>query len=164
MLVIISVRRALAADWNDARQIRLHALRDTPAAFASTYEQEAVLGRTEWQQRLAESAQFLAEHEGEVVGTATGIVDNSDPDTTHLVAMYVVPLWRGNGIGKQLVMAVVDQARNSGSRRVQLQVVDSNTDGWRLYTRLGFTESDTPSPITDRSGSTLREMILLLRG
>ena len=62
-----------------------------------------------WLHRIASSAQFLAIDQDEVVGTATGFVDPEDATTALLVAMYVAPAARGQGIGERLVDAVVAQ-------------------------------------------------------
>lgn len=105
------VRRAVTADWQQSRPIRLQALQDAPLAFASTHDQEVRFPPTQWQQRIVTAAQFLAEVDGAVVGTVTGVVDAGDPTTMLLVAMFVVPNSRGRGIDEQLVKAVIEQAR-----------------------------------------------------
>jgi GNAT superfamily N-acetyltransferase len=132
------VRRAISADWEQSRNIRLQALLDAPMAFASTHAREVGFGAAQWQERIAAAAQFLAEDQGEVVGTATGVVDACDPDTVNLVAMFVAPTRRGEGSGERLVRAVVEHARSIGALRVRLHVVESNVGAERLYTRVGF--------------------------
>jgi len=48
---VIEIRRVSADEWQLQRDVRLSALRDTPDAFASTYEQEVAFGENEWRAR-----------------------------------------------------------------------------------------------------------------
>lgn len=160
--LVVVVRRAVTADWEQSRVIRLHALQNAPLAFASTYEREVQLAPTQWQQRITASAQFLAEVNGVVVGTATGVVDAGDPTTMLLVAMFVVPNSRGRGVGEQLVEAVVDQARVEGKRQVRLHVVETNSGGERLYARSGFVKTGATMRLPHQPELIEREMVLAL--
>lgn len=159
---VVIVRRAVRADWDQSRLIRLQALRDAPLAFASTYEREVQLEPTQWQWRIATSAQFLAEVDGAVIGTASGVVDAGDPTAMLLVAMFVVPTSRGRGIGEQLVKAVVEQAQAEGARRVRLHVVETNHAGEQLYARSGFVRTGATMRLPHQPELTEHEMVLVL--
>lgn len=50
---------------------------------------------------------------------------------------------RGQGIGSLLLDAVIAYARERGDRAVRLDVVDTNPDAQRLYTRKGFVAADS---------------------
>jgi GNAT superfamily N-acetyltransferase len=160
--LVVVVRRAVTADWEQSRLIRLHALRDAPLVFASTYEREVQLAPAQWQQWITTSAQFLAEVDGAVVGTATGVVDAGDPTTMLLVAMFVMPSSRGRGVGEQLVEAVVEQARVEGARRIRLHVVETNSGGERLYPRCGFARTGATMRLPHQPELIEREMVLAL--
>jgi len=159
---VVVVRRAGTADWEQSRLIRLQALRDAPLAFASTYDREARFGPAQWQERIATAAQFLADADGAVVGTATGVVDTADPSTMLLVAMFVVPTARGRGVGRQLVGAVVEQARLEGARQVRLHVVETNSGGERLYARSGFMRTGATLRLPHQLDLLEHEMVLTL--
>jgi ribosomal protein S18 acetylase RimI-like enzyme len=58
--------------------------------------------------------------------------------TWHLVAMWVSPDRRGQGIADRLVAAVCDLAQAGGGRRVALWVADANPRAQAVYRRLGF--------------------------
>jgi GNAT superfamily N-acetyltransferase len=161
-VLVVVVRRAVTADWKQSRLIRLQALQDTPLAFASAYDREVQSAPSQWQQRIATLAQFLAEVDGAVVGTVTGVVDADDPTTMLLVAMYVVPNARGRGIGEQLVRAVVDQARGDGARQVRLHVVETNSGGERLYARSGFKKTGASMRLPHQPQLMEHEMVLAL--
>jgi GNAT superfamily N-acetyltransferase len=159
----VVVRRAEPDDWEQARTLRLLALQDAPLAFASTYEREVGLDAEQWRRRIADSAQFLAETEdGRVVATATGFRNPVDPDTVHLVAMYVVAAARRQGVGERLVAAVVAQARADGARQVRLHVVETNPGAERLYARCGFVRTGATMPLPHRTDLVEHEMVLSL--
>ena len=61
-------------------------------------------------------------------------------DVLHLDTLIVHPDVRGQGIGTQLVDAVVALAIADGKRFVKLEVEDINPRAKRLYERLGFVE------------------------
>lgn len=157
----VVVRQAVPADWERSRAIRLRALRDAPLAFASTYEREIAFQPELWQERIAGSAQFLAEDAtGEVIGTASGRGDPDRSDTVLLVAMFVVAEARRSGVGEQLVRAVVAQARTDGASRVRLHVVETNHDAARLYARCGFARTGVTEPLPHAPELTEHEMVL----
>ena len=157
------VRRAVAEDWRASREIRLLALTEAPLAFASTLERETAFADDVWQQRIANSAQFLAVTEGEVIGTATGFSDPEAPGTVLLVAMFVARPARGRGIGARLVEAVVEQARTDGAGRVLLHVVETNPGAERLYARSGFVRTGATLRLPHRPDLLEHEMVLSLR-
>lgn len=157
------VRRAVAEDWRSSRAIRLQALTEAPLAFASTLERESAFTDDVWQQRIAASAQFLAEtDDGAVVGTATAVADPDTIGTMALMAMFVSRPDRGQGIGERLVMAVVDQARHDHAERVLLHVVETNPGAERLYARCGFVRTGATVPLPHRPDLLEHEMVLSL--
>lgn len=151
-------------DWPRSRTIRLRALQDAPLAFASTYAREVAFEEAIWLHRIASSAQFLAIEDDEVVGTATGFTDPDEPSSVLLVAMYVTPAARGQGIGERLVDAVVGQARADGAHRVRLHVVETNPVAERLYARCGFLRTGATMRLPHRPDLLELEMELLLTG
>ena len=158
------VRRAVSEDWRASRAIRLLALTEAPLAFASTLNRESAFANGVWRQRIAGSAQFLAEtDDGAVVGTATGFADPDPTGTVHLVAMFVARPARGQGIGERLVGAVVGQARSDGADRVLLHVVETNPGAERLYARCGFVRTGATVPLPHRPDLLEHEMVLWLR-
>jgi ribosomal protein S18 acetylase RimI-like enzyme len=56
----------------------------------------------------------------------------------HLVAMWVSPGHRGQGIADRLAAAVCDLARARGGTQVALWVADANPRAQAVYRRLGF--------------------------
>jgi ribosomal protein S18 acetylase RimI-like enzyme len=144
------IRRLLPDDWAAVREVRLDTLAQAPDAFASTLEREQAFDEQEWRRRLAATAYFGAWPAGPPARLA-GIVaafpetgpqapamEHATPGTWHLVAMWVSPEHRGQGIAEQLVAAVCDLARSRGAGRVALWVADANPRARAVYRRLGF--------------------------
>lgn len=52
--------------------------------------------------------------------------------------IYVEPDVRGKGVGKELLAAVRDEAKQLGANKVLLTVAVGNKDGQRLFERTGF--------------------------
>lgn len=61
-------------------------------------------------------------------------------DEVHLLNVAVHPAWRGRGVGRRLMEAVMEEGRRTQARTVFLEVRAGNTSARRLYARLGFTE------------------------
>lgn len=133
--------RLLGPDDVDAfRQIRLEALRTEPDAFASTAEQWEALSQDEWQRRLTDNPVFGAFGEGEIVGIM-GLWRERPVKTAHratIIMVYVRKDRRGSGFALHLLNAVVDHARQSGIRQLELTVSAENPAAIRFYEREGF--------------------------
>jgi ribosomal protein S18 acetylase RimI-like enzyme len=54
------------------------------------------------------------------------------------IGTFLLPQWRGRGIGRQLWNATVDFAGAAGYRKLVVQVRGSNTAAQAFYRRLGF--------------------------
>jgi len=160
---IVSIGRLVADDWMVYRAIRLAMLQESPSVFGSTHAEAASFDEQLWRQRLTDNAVILA-----WVGTsAAGSVMYSefgmtDPGDCVLYGMWVDPGFRGAGIGRALVDAVIDQARAAGKRRVILHVVAGNDPAGRLYERAGFVPTGhiVPFPLDERVVEVEMELML----
>ncbi len=61
-------------------------------------------------------------------------------DEAHVLNICIDPLVQSRGLGRQLLRALVEMARNRGAQRVFLEVRPSNTPALRLYHSEGFNE------------------------
>jgi [ribosomal protein S18]-alanine N-acetyltransferase len=58
----------------------------------------------------------------------------------HLLNLCIGEAWRGLGLGRRLLMRLVDVIRWSGAERVFLEVRPSNPNAKTLYESIGFAE------------------------
>jgi len=84
-------------------------------------------------------AEFVAVVEGRVVGWAD-IIPFEKKIMKHagLLGMGVIAEHRGKGIGKALLSRTIEQAKENGLKRVELEVFAYNSVAIALYSQLGF--------------------------
>jgi GNAT superfamily N-acetyltransferase len=58
--------------------------------------------------------------------------------SNRLVMMGIVPEAAGKGVGRWFMEKLIDEARERGDRHYELEVIEQNEPGVRLYTRCGF--------------------------
>jgi RimJ/RimL family protein N-acetyltransferase len=54
--------------------------------------------------------------------------------------MGLLPQFRGQGLGKRLILRTLDTARAFGLTRVELRVREDNASAIALYRKIGFVE------------------------
>jgi N-acetylglutamate synthase-like GNAT family acetyltransferase len=79
---------------------------------------------------------WLAEHDGEVVGTIALIEESQT--LGRLGDLVLVPEARGTGAGRRLVNTVLDAAREAGYERLQLFTFSDLRAAGSLYRSVGF--------------------------
>jgi GNAT superfamily N-acetyltransferase len=87
----------------------------------------------------------VAEHDGEVVGIAVWFLNFSTWTGRHgiyLEDLFVQPTARGTGLGKSLLLTLVEIARERGYGRVEWSVLDWNEPAQRFYRSLGANPMD----------------------
>ena len=75
-------------------------------------------------------------------GRAAGCVAlrRLDAERCEMKRMYVRDAWRGTGLGRRLALAIVDEAKSRGYRRMVLDTLPKLTTAIALYRTLGFRE------------------------
>ena len=81
---------------------------------------------------------FVWEQDGRVVGNAGLVPVRGFPERWVLANVAVSPEYRRRGIGRQMVEAAIDHARQGGGESLYLQVGRDNGPARYLYEALGF--------------------------
>ena len=154
-------------DWREYREIRLAALKDTPSAFNSTWQEEASQAPPQWMERAQRSQDgetltivVAVDSAGSWVGLVGGYRPGDRGVDAELTSMWVAPDRRGSGISTELVRAVLAWAEAHGASTIGLWVNKASPAAISLYEKAGFRrtgEADTlPSDPTQQEIRMLR--------
>jgi GNAT superfamily N-acetyltransferase len=147
------VRRIRRGEGDRLRDIRLRALRDAPAAFASTFEAESTRPPTAWAEAATAwsagdgTATFVAEADEHWLGLIGALRAPERPELVELVSMWVAPESRRLGIAQSLIGEVVAWARSVGADGVALWVARDNAGAIATYQRVGFRLTGEHQPL-----------------
>jgi ribosomal protein S18 acetylase RimI-like enzyme len=144
--VTATIRRLTSEDAPPYRTMMLEAYERHPDAFTSSVPERASLPLSWWETRLKAEVQpadmVLGAFQGRRLAGVAGLSFETREKArhkAHLFGMYVPSESRNAGIGKGLVLAVLEQARKRpGVKVVQLTVTHGNTAAQGLYERCGF--------------------------
>lgn len=137
------VQRIDADDWAAWRAMRQRALSEDPQSFASSTAMWTGDDDVEhrWRGRIAGAHScFLAHRVGEPVAMVAVDEDDATGELV-LASMWVRPEVRREGVGRALVLAVLEAA---GGRPVRLRVIDGNAAAAATYAEAGFELQDAP--------------------
>jgi ribosomal protein S18 acetylase RimI-like enzyme len=140
----LNLRFLRPADWRTLREVRLAALQDSPHAFTSRYAQERRWTEREWRRTLKSSTWIVAQKAGEVAGLARSVRERGIPRARNLESIWVAPIYRHQGVCRDLVRALADRDRRMGATRLLLWVLDGNHDALHAYESLGFQPMGEP--------------------
>lgn len=140
----ITLRRLVPTDAAALQALRLAALRESPAAFSSSYEEERGTPLATIKRHLgpeSERTMFGAFAGSELVGMV-GVGRERERKLVHkgfVRSMYVAPAHRGKGLGTQLLHVALSFASSmEGLRQVTLSVTADNGAAIALYESAGF--------------------------
>ena len=139
------IRYVEVSELAQYRELRLHALKESPEAFGSDYTEsekrpiESFLPMVE----MPRTEAFLlgAFEKGELVGIVSfrrrlGIKMRHKAEINQ---MFVLPRCRGKGVGRQLLERLISLAGLiEGIESLLLAVIDKNEAAMMLYRSLGF--------------------------
>ena len=134
----MEIRQAAPDEWQLSRDIRLRSLADAPEAFCSTLEREQNFDDETWKLRLERAVTVFAWEGDAVIGTATGKPDPHEDGGREIVAMWVDPAHRREGVATAIIDELVGWARAEGAHSIALWVADDNDSARRAYERCGF--------------------------
>ncbi|MGY2049283.1 N-acetyltransferase family protein [Methylobacterium sp. JK268] len=160
-----TLRRLESADAAAFRDLRLEGLRDHPAAFGASFDEEAARPVAWFAERLAAGHVLGAwTPEGRLVGLA-GLAFHDTAKLRHkalLWGVYLRPEARGTGLAERLIRRVLGEAGARASD-VHLTVGAANAAARRLYARLGFAAYGTEPRALFVDGAFHDEIHMVLR-
>lgn len=132
------------SEWGKYRSLRLAALREEPAAFSATYQDNLARPDSFWQDRLFEAAAggnwlLFARCQDRLVGMIGAYPDRADPGVAVIISVYVAREFRGREIGKRLMNTILAELKAGGFRKAVLSVNAGGTPAVSLYLKSGFT-------------------------
>jgi len=85
---------------------------------------------------------LVADHDGAVVGHLLGSFQGESAmwvaPRAYLISMYVMPAWRGQHVGSQLVERFTAWAKDKGAVQSRVTAYSGNEGAVRFYRRHGF--------------------------
>ena len=143
MIKMIEIRTFRAEEWPAYRDVRLAALKDSPDAFGSTWEESKTYADADWRSRLANIDPTLdcplgAFSDGRAVGLAWGNIQQDSKTRADLYQMWTAPDSRGQGAARRLLDEVIHWAREQGAFELVLGVTVGNSRAESLYRSAGF--------------------------
>ncbi|MCG6137175.1 MAG: GNAT family N-acetyltransferase [Nostoc sp. LLA-1] len=129
------------------RELRLQALRESPTAFGSSYEQESCFSLTDFAARLrphndSTNGIFGAFDDRNKLIGMLGFSRESRLKRVHigsLWSMYVLPEFRRRGVGTALLDKALSHAKHlDGLRQILITVTTNNLAACSLYKSRGF--------------------------
>lgn len=142
---MLEIRIIKASEAESYWELRLEALKQSPEAFATSYE-EAVQRENPIEQVITNISTegnytFGAFENNNLIGMAT-LMEEKHQKLAHranIFGMYVTPRKQGKGVGKAILQEVIKTAKSVDKfEKINLTVVKTNEKARSLYLNLGF--------------------------
>ena len=137
----MTARLVREEEWEVAREARLRALAESPAAFLITLAEEEHSSEEEWRERVRPTdrrAWFAQVGDDGFTGIVVVAIVEPDPQLAWIHSMWVDPAHRRAGVGRRLVEAAVQWAAAQGASRVELEVSEKMEPARLLYVECSF--------------------------
>jgi L-amino acid N-acyltransferase len=157
----VKIRRANLADLEAITAIYNEAILTTTATFDT--EPKLVADRLPWfEEHDARHPILVAEVDGEIVGWASlsRWSDRSAYDDTAETSFYVSSQHRGQGLGRKLKQAIIDEAKSLGFHTLIARVAEGSSESLHLNEAFGFVHVGTLKQVGRKFGRLLDVHIL----
>jgi ribosomal protein S18 acetylase RimI-like enzyme len=141
-----TVRRLIEGETDLYRAVRLESLRESPEAFASSYESALQRNHDSWRAQADASASgsdrasfvVLADRP---IGLGAIYRDPAQPQEGELIQVWVSPESRGGQIAADLMSALFQWAAANGFETIRAEVTANNSRALRFYEKQGFVKT-----------------------
>lgn len=144
MAAVVEVRKVRRSEHEALGKLTVAAYRATGDDHPFSDEYAAELADVAGRAGACEVLVAVAPSSG-LLGGLTWIADRSNPFAEHdepatgsFRHLAVAPSAQGSGVGRALIAAALDRARESGVQQVLVHVAEGNAHAEDLYVRLGF--------------------------
>ncbi|WP_299379040.1 GNAT family N-acetyltransferase [uncultured Kiloniella sp.] len=139
---VFTLKRIPSEDAALYKGLRVEGLDESPEAFGASYSDEVNTPLSHYSKLLTNNIVYGAYSDrGSLVGIA-GLRIPKQEKLKHkatLWGMYIKPEARGNGLAKQILLQIIEIAKET-TEEILLTVVVSNVSAITLYENLGFIE------------------------
>jgi GNAT superfamily N-acetyltransferase len=151
---MIEVRPTRPDEWERMRRLRHAALTDAPTAFAETLAESEALAEEVWRHRAKPNDHqlTLVATDGESAVGMCAVIRDSGPDQARLVAVWVDPAHRGQGVAASLIEAAIAWCERQRVGHLTTAVNETNLSAAAAYRRAGFAETGGRKPIPNHPG------------
>lgn len=153
---MVDTRRATLTDLPAITAIYNDAVLKTTATFDTTPKTDAE--QREWFEHHDDNHPVLvAVEQSTVVGWASlsAWSDRCAYASTAEVSIYIHEEWRGNGVGRTLMAALVAEGERLGLHTLIARIAEGNPASIRLHTSAGFTEAGILKEVGEKFGRLL---------
>ncbi|HXJ90193.1 MAG TPA: GNAT family protein [Candidatus Binatia bacterium] len=164
----MEIRLLNADDAGEWLRLRLEALQTDPAAFSASLEEYELLSLEEVKRRLWSTADAFvtgAFEQNRLVGVA-GFYREQGIKSRHkgrVWGVYVTASKRGQGVGRRIMLALLEHAAAiPGIQQVLLSVTSTQLAALALYRSLGFEEFGTEPRALNLAGRFIDECHMIL--
>jgi ribosomal protein S18 acetylase RimI-like enzyme len=150
-----TIRRLNIGEADLYRSVRLESLRESPEAFASSYESalsrthESWLAQADASAAGRDRATFVV-LEGQAIGLAALYRNDDLSNEGELIQVWVSPGSRGGKVATDLMDTVFHWAASNGFGMIRAEVTSNNSRALRFYENYGFVRTN-PDKSPDES-------------
>jgi GNAT superfamily N-acetyltransferase len=161
---MVSIRRIQLGENEIFKRIRLAALRDSPSAFATTYESAVNRSADSWREQVDSTAQgsdratFIAFSDDLPIGIAALYRDKDRMDVGEVLQVWVAPEFRSKGVAQKILDAVFQWAGENGFCIILATITKGNERALHFYLKYGFKDLD-PAAIDNAGESVLLKSV-----
>lgn len=144
-------RELLIRDWEELREVRLRALRESGSSYISSFERESGYEENDWKEEFSRGRWWVLSGQG---GSPAGLIGATPfQGDWYLEYLWIAPAFRRRGLAARLVRHVIDSVTaEEGISTVALWVLNENQAAYTLYKRLGFIADGTVQELRDGTG------------
>lgn len=145
-LATMKIRSINREEYDLVRELRIAALHDAPGSFAESADEVSArpisywIGQTE--SLVDPHIMFFIEVDGKPRGSVYGLVDTNHEASGRVGGLWVDSAYRGRGLGRALLDAVIQWARSKNFSTIRLWVPMEVSEAKALYLKAGFEFTD----------------------